>query len=409
MPSFAYVARDQTGSKCEGVLELPDLSLLADTLAAQGLMLVRAETRMAAVVSSTNLSAVGSLFTTRVSVVDLMLFCRQFATLLRAGVPLLRGLRALEESATNRRFQAVLADIHHALESGRELSAALRAHGDMFSTYMVNMVRVGEVTGRLPAVFDGLYSQLSFTRDSREQVRTALRYPSFVIVTILAALLAVNVFVIPAFAKVYQGLKAELPPLTQALVAVSNFIVSMWPVLLALTAIGVVASLAALRRPAVQRLRDAFLLRLPIIGPLVHKAALARFTRSFGLALDAGVPIVDALQVATDTTDNLALAEHIGTMRVSAERGEGLARAAAGTGVFTPIVLQMVAVGEETGALSDMMNEVASHYQREVDYAVKSLSSQIEPLLVILLGGFVLVFALGVFLPLWDLSRVALH
>jgi MSHA biogenesis protein MshG len=372
-------------------------------------MLVRAETRVAAVVTSTDSPAAGGMFAARVSVVDLMLFCRQFATLLRAGVPLLRGLRALEESATNKRFQAVLVDIHHALESGRELSAALRAHGDVFSTYMVNMVRVGEVTGRLPAVFDGLYAQLSFTRDSREQVRTALRYPSFVIVTILAALLAVNVFVIPAFAKVYQGLKAELPPLTQVLIAVSNFIVSMWPVLLAVTVIGIVGGTVALRQPAVQRLRDAFLLRLPIVGPLVHKAALARFTRSFGLALDAGVPIVDALQVATDTTDNLALAESIGTMRVSAERGEGLARAAAGTGVFTPIVLQMVAVGEETGALSDMMNEVASHYQREVDYAVKSLSAQIEPLLVIMLGGFVLVFALGVFLPLWDLSRVALH
>jgi MSHA biogenesis protein MshG len=258
-------------------------------------------------------------------------------------------------------------------------------------------------------VFDGLYAQLSFTRDSREQIRTALRYPSFVIVTILAALLAVNVFVIPAFAKVYQGLKAELPPLTQLLIAISNFIVTLWPVLLALTVIGVVAGVAALRRPAVQRLRDAFLLRLPIIGPLVHKAAVARFTRSFGLALNAGVPIIDALQVATDTTDNLALAESIGTMRLSAERGEGLARAAASTGVFTPIVLQMVAVGEETGALSDMMSEVANHYQREVDHAVKSLSAQIEPLLVILLGGFVLVFALGVFLPLWDLSRVALH
>ena len=409
MPAFAYVARDQTGNKREGVLELPDLSLLAETLATQGLMLVRAESRVAAVMTSSASTSAGGLFATKVSVVDLMLFCRQFATLLRAGVPLLRGLRALEESATNKRFQAVLVDIHHALEGGRELSAALRAHGDVFSTYMVNMVRVGEVTGRLPAVFDGLYAQLSFTRDSREQVRTALRYPSFVIVTILAALLAVNVFVIPAFAKVYQGLKAELPPLTQVLVAVSNFIVSMWPVLLAVTVIGIVGGTVALRQPAVQRLRDAFLLRLPIVGPLVHKAALARFTRSFGLALDAGVPIVDALQVATDTTDNLALAESIGTMRVSAERGEGLARAAAGTGVFTPIVLQMIAVGEETGALSDMMNEVASHYQREVDYAVKSLSAQIEPLLVIMLGGFVLVFALGVFLPLWDLSRVALH
>jgi MSHA biogenesis protein MshG len=149
------------------------------------------------------------------------------------------------------------------------------------------------------------------------------------------------------------------------------------------------------------------LLKIPIVGSLLHKASLARFAKSFGLAMEAGVPVVDALQVAVETTGNVVIAEKIATIRESAERGESLARAARATGVFTPTVLQMIAVGEETGALGDMMGEVAGHYQKEVDYAIKTLGAQIEPLMIIVLGAMILVFALGVFLPMWDLSRVA--
>jgi len=407
MPAYAYLARGPEGQRIEGVIDMPDAGTLAESLAAQGLLLVRAEPRALA---ADALSVVRvRLFEPTVSAIDLLLFCRQMATLLKAGVPLLRALKSLEESATNRRFARVLADLRQQLEAGRELSVALRAHDRVFTPFVVSMVRVGELTGRLPEVFDGLYRQIGFTRDSREQVRTALRYPSFVLAVALAALIAVNVFVIPSFARVYQGLNAELPALTQVLIGVSGFIQTWWPAMLALAAAAAVWASAALRTRAGRRLRDQWLLRLPIIGALVHKAALARFTRSFALAMDAGVPVVDALQAAAETADNLVLGDRIATMRIAAERGESLARAARGTGVFTPTVIQMVAIGEETGALAEMMNEVADHYQKEVDYAVKALAAQIEPILVIVLGALILVFALGVFLPLWDLSRVAIQ
>jgi len=407
MPAYAYLARGPEGQRIEGVIDMPDAGTLAESLAAQGLLLVRAEPRALA---ADALSVVRvRLFEPAVSAIDLLLFCRQMATLLKAGVPLLRALKSLEESATNRRFARVLADLRQQLEAGRELSVALRAHDRVFTPFVVSMVRVGELTGRLPEVFDGLYRQIGFTRDSREQVRTALRYPSFVLAVALAALIAVNVFVIPSFARVYQGLNAELPALTQVLIGISGFIQTWWPAMLALAAAAAVWASAALRTRAGRRLRDQWLLRLPIIGALVHKAALARFTRSFALAMDAGVPVVDALQAAAETADNLVLGDRIATMRIAAERGESLARAARGTGVFTPIVIQMVAIGEETGALAEMMNEVADHYQKEVDYAVKALAAQIEPILVIVLGALILVFALGVFLPLWDLSRVAIQ
>lgn len=408
MPVFAYSARDSGGQKVNGQLDSADLGALADMLAGQGLLLVRAEPRATA--AADPLQALRDrLFGLRVALDDLTMFCRQMATLLRAGVPLLRALKALQESATAPRFADLLGDVQQQLEGGRELSATLRSHASVFTPYMVNMVRVGELTGRLPEVFNGLYAQLSFTRDSRNQIRTALRYPLFVIFTALAALVAVNLFVIPSFAKVYKGLKADLPAVTQLLIYGSNFMLAWWPLLLLLLAAGAIGSQLALKQAWGRRWWDSVLLKTPIIGALVHKAALARFTRSFGLALDAGVPLVEALQVAAETTDNMLLTERIGAMRAAAERGESLARAARATGVFTPTILQMIAVGEETGALAEMMNEVAGHYQREVDYAVKALGSQIEPILVLFLGGFVLVFALGVFLPLWDLSRVAIR
>lgn len=406
MTQFVYSARAANGEKIDGVLDAGDTNALAEALTAQGLMLIRAEARTA-----TNADARGAfarLFGERIKLIDLILFCRQLATLLKAGVPLLRSLRGLEESATNRRFAQVLADLQQQLESGRELSASMKLQPDVFSNYMVSTVRVGEVTGRLSEAFQGLYVQLSFERENREAVATALRYPAFVLATTLAALIAVNIFVIPAFANIYRSVKADLPAITLVLITVSDFMIRYGWLLIGLAVAGAVGFLAWIRTPPGLRFWHTFLLRLPIVGALIHKATLARFTKSFGLALTAGVPIVDALNVAVETSGNIVIGEKIAMMGKAAERGESLAQAARSTGVFTPTVLQMVAVGEETGALDEMMAEVAEHFQKEVDYAIKSLGAQIEPIMILVLGALILVFALGVFLPMWDLSRVAI-
>jgi MSHA biogenesis protein MshG len=407
LTQFVYLARGAAGQKVEGTLEIADSGALAESLAAQGLTLVRAQAR-----SATNAAEAGvlnrSLFGEKITLLDLILYCRQMATLLKAGVPVLRSLKGLEESATNRRFAAVLASLQQQLESGREMSASMRQHPDVFDNYAVSTVRVGEVTGRLPEAFNALYVQMSFQRENGEQVRAALRYPSFVMATAAAALVAVNVFVIPSFAKIYRGLKAELPLLTRLLIGTSDFFVHQWFAMLLVIGGGVGLAVAWRRTPAGHHFFDGLMLRLPIIGDLIHKASIARFTNSFGLALAAGVPAVDALKVAVETTGNVVLAEKIATIRGAVERGESLAHATRATGVFTPTVLQMIAVGEETGALGDMMDEVSAHYQKEVDYAIKALGAKIEPIMIIVLGAFVLVFALGVFLPMWDLSRVAI-
>lgn len=406
MPQFAYSARSASGQKIDGVLDAGDTNALAEALSAQGLVLVRAEPRSATNAARTNWYA--RLFGERIKLIDMILFCRQLATLLKAGVPLLRSLRGLEESATNRRFAQVLAELQEQLESGRELSASMKLQPTVFSNYMVSTVRVGEVTGRLSEAFQGLYSQLTFEKENREAVTTALRYPAFVLATAVAALVAVNIFVIPAFAGVYRSFKAELPPITQLLIHVSDFFIHFGWLLLAMMVLAIAGFVAWVRTPAGLHAWHGFLLRIPIVGGLIHKATLARFTKSFGLALKAGVPVVDALNVAVETSGNVVVGERIATMGAAAERGESLARAARGTRVFTPTVLQMISVGEETGALDEMMAEVAGHYQNEVDYAIKSLGAQIEPIMILVLGGLILVFALGVFLPMWDLSRVAI-
>jgi MSHA biogenesis protein MshG len=407
MGTFHYLARDATGLRIEGVLESNDSTALADALSAQGLLLVRATEKSVNAGGGDWFSDL--LLGKKVGLDDLLLFCRQMSTLLKAGVPILRSLQGLQESATNRRFGIVLSSLQQQLEGGRELSASMEREGSIFSSYMVSMVRVGEVTGRLPEVFQGLYIQLRFERESREQIGSALRYPMFVIATALAALVAVNLFVIPSFAKVYKSFHADLPIFTRILIATSDFMIGQWPVLLAVLVAASTGITMGLRTTGGRQFRDALLLRLPIFGPLVHKAALARFTKSFGLALNAGVPVVDALQVAVETADNVVLSTRIRTMRIAAERGESIVRAARSTGVFTPVILQMIGVGEETGALGEMMNEVADYYQRDVEYAVRGLAAQLEPILILVLGVMVLIIALGVFLPMWDLSRVVLH
>jgi MSHA biogenesis protein MshG len=407
MPLFAYVARDSGGARIEGRLEAANPTSLADALAAQGSMLVRADV---CVDSDEGLGAFfDRRFGGRIQIDDLLMFCRQLATLMKAGVPLLRSLQGLYESATKASFAQLLERLRQQLEAGRQLSAAMQREEAVFSGYMVSMVRVGEVTGRMYEIFMGLHAQLSFERENREQVRSALRYPIFVLCAATVALVVLNIFVIPAFAKVYKGLHTELPLITQLLIAVSDFFVHSWPVLVVAVVAAVGALAWGLRTQAGRRMRDELLLRLPIFGTLVRKAALARFTKSFGLALEAGIPVVDALQVAVETAGNIVLSERIGQMKTSAERGETLAKGARATGVFTPTILQMIAVGEETGALGEMMNEVAEYYRKDVEYAVRGLAAQIEPIMIVLMGCMVLVVALGVFLPMWDLSRAVIH
>ncbi|MFM2119378.1 MAG: hypothetical protein RL722_846 [Pseudomonadota bacterium] len=344
----------------------------------------------------------------RVRPTDLMLFSRQLATLLRAGVPILRALAGLQESSVNPALQATLVEVRRSLESGIALSMSLAQQNRVFNPFYVALVRVGEMTGRLDEIFLRLFRHIEFETAMRQQVKAALRYPSFVIAAMVAALGVINLMVIPAFATVFAAAGATLPLPTRVLMWTSQFTINFGWLLLA----GAVAGWLAFQRwratPAGQLKGDAWLLRAPIAGPIVQKTVLARFARSFALSLRSGVPIAEALTVVAQTVDNHHIARQVEGMRVAVERGESVLRAAAGTGAFTPVVLQMIAVGEETGAIDELMDEVAELYGQEVEYELKTLSQQIEPLLIVMLGALVLLLALGVFLPVWNLGRTVI-
>jgi MSHA biogenesis protein MshG len=269
------------------------------------------------------------------------------------------------------------------------------------------MVRIGEMTGRLTEAFERLAEHIEFEMDVRGRVKQALRYPMTVMIAIALAMVVINIFVIPTFATVFAQFKAELPLMTRVLLAVSGFSVRYWPLLLG----GSVATLWVLRAwratPAGRYRWDKAMLRLPVAGPIVLKATLARFARSFSMAARSGVPISQAMSVAAKTLDNAFVRLRIEQMRDGIERGESLTRCATAAGVFTPMVLQMIAVGEETGSLDTLLMEIAGMYERETGYAIRGLSASLEPLLLLVIGGMVLVLALGVFLPLWSLGGAA--
>ena len=241
----------------------------------------------------------------------------------------------------------------------------------------------------------------------REQVKSALRYPMFVVIAMAAAIVVINLLVIPAFAKVFAGFGSELPLMTRILLGTSNFFVEWWPLMLAAVVGGAFAFRAWVSTVEGRYRWEAIALRIPIAGKILHKAALARFARSFALGTRSGVPVMQALANSAQTVDNSYIAQRINEMRETVERGESVLRSAIQTRIFTPVVLQMVAVGEESGALDDMMEEIGQMYQRDVEYELKTLGAQIEPILIVALGVMVLILALGVFLPMWDLGKVA--
>jgi len=416
MPRFAYTGQ-AAGGAVSGELDGSDASAVATLLQSRGVTPLRIQASGGAALARTAVlaeaAASGSInfkrwFEPAVQPADVMLFSRQLHTLLRAGVPIRRALAGLQESAVNLKFRQTLANVRRSLESGIELSMCFAQQGGVFDNFYVAMVRVGEMTGRLDEVFMRLFKHIEFEQFMSQQVKSALRYPSFVIAAMVVAIGVINVMVIPAFAGVFQSFNAELPLATRLLVASSNFTLNYgW-----LLGVGGVAGFVALRRwiatSAGRYSWDRFKLRLPLAGPIVQKATLSRFARSFAMALKSGVPVEQALSVVAQTVDNAFIAQKVEGMREAVERGDNILRAAVASGVFTPVVLQIIGVGKETGAVDELMEEIAELYTNEVQYELKTLSQQIEPVLIVFIGAMVLVLALGVFLPLWDLGRVAL-
>jgi MSHA biogenesis protein MshG len=340
---------------------------------------------------------------------ELVLFARQMYAITKSGLPLLRGLRGLAQSTPNALLRDALHDVLLSLESGRDLATSLARHPDIFPPLFISMVRVGESTGTLDNAFLRLCEYLGQDQDVHDRVKSAVRYPLIVIGLIAIAAIVITAFVIPNFAPLFKTLGSDIPLPTRILMASSALVRGHGLELLMACILALFLSHRYIATPPGRYRWDRFRLKLPVIGAVLHLSALSRVTRSLAIALDAGLPMIQALTLLLRSAGNEFLAERLHRLRDAVERGDALSRAAAAAGIFPPLVLQMILVGEETGELTRLLGEVSGLYQREVDYRLRNLTSLLEPILIVGVGAMVLMLALGVFLPMWNMIGRAGH
>ncbi|MCW8847406.1 MAG: type II secretion system F family protein [Sedimenticola sp.] len=405
MRAFEYKARNRRGEAMSGTLEGENAEAIAEQLFRSSLTpidIVPLERRGA----SKEIKL--GWFKPKVTLDELVLLCRQLYTLQKAGVPILRSLGSLIDTTRNPTLAAALKGVSDDIQSGRELHMALARYPDIFSPLFISLIKVGESTGRVDETFLQLAGYLELEKETRNRIKSATRYPLTVILAIVVAMVIINIWVIPAFADAFARFDAELPIATQVLLGVSSFTLHWWPYLLAGTLVGLLSLRFWIMSEGGGYIWSRMILHIPLIGHILKKAILGRFSRSLALAMRSGVPLVQALTVISGVVNNAFVCERVLSMRDGIESGETIARTAAATGMFTSMVLQMIAIGEETGAVDDLLLETAEHYEREVKYDLARLSDAIEPVIIVIIGGMVLVLALGVFLPMWDLSS-AVH
>ncbi|MDP2716754.1 type II secretion system F family protein [Rheinheimera sp.] len=400
MALFAYKARDAAGQAVSGEVEAGNEGAAADLLRRRSYIPLSIQRQQQQ--SSSAVKGI-VLWQSKVSLTDLIMFSRQMYSLMRAGIPIIRAIEGLAQSTASKRLQLLLPQLVEQLESGRNLSQALALHPDVFSRLMVSIVHVGENTGRLDEAFLQLTYYFEQELETRKQIKQATRYPIFVLLTLVVAMFILNLAVIPQFAAMFARFNAELPWSTKALLASSAFFVRFWPLMLIMAVGGALALRAYVKTDKGRLTWGRWKLAVPLVGDLIYRATLGRFARSFGMMLKAGVPMTSALTLVADAVDNEHLGSKIREMRRSIERGESLLKVSQQSGMFTPLVLQMLAVGEETGAMDEMLAEVAGFYEREVAFDLKSLTAKIEPILIAVVAVMVLILALGIFTPMWDM------
>mgnify|MGYP006077518485 FL=1 len=403
MPAFKYQGRNASGNQVAGRLESTNVDAALQQLAKQQIIVIKlAETKG----SSNNINISNLLGLDAVKLDDLIILCRQMYALMRAGVPILRAINGLAESSACEKIKQALSEVASQLEGGYGLSSALNQHPKVFGPLFVSIIHVGESTGQLDNSFLKLATYFTREQETRKRIKAAMRYPSFVLAALIAAIIILNIFVIPTFAKMFAKLGADLPFTTTLLINSSNFFINYWPYIIVASFASVIGVRAYLKTQAGMYRWDRVKLQLPILGSVIERAILSRFTHSLAIVLKAGLPMTSGLSLVADAVDNVYMRDKIITMRTSIESGESLLRTSVNSQLFTPLVLQMVAVGEESGKVDELLEEVGDYYEREVDYDLSRLTARIEPLLLMVVAGMVLVLALGIFTPMWDMASV---
>jgi len=399
MAEFTWEARGRTGEVRKGVMEAENEEAVNNRLRQQQLAPVKVKKK-----SRLSEFKFGG---GRVGTKDLVTFTRLFATMIDAGLPLVQCLEILGSQQANPAFAAVLKDVRNAVEQGATFSEALKRHPKVFDDLFTNLVHAGEVGG----ILDSIMSRLSIYLEKRQklirQVRGALVYPSIVVVIAAGVMTALLTFVIPAFEGMFKdfgGGKASLPWLTQVMVGISHNFVSFFPFLVVAMILLVVGFGYIYRTPRGKTVIHKAQLNVPIIGPTLRKIAVARFTRTLGTLLQSGVPILDALEICAVTSGNVVIQAGVMHVRQSISEGKNMAEPLIETKVFPDMVVQMIAVGEQTGALDQMLNKIADFYEEETDVAVSALTSALEPIMMVGVGGMVGVVLIAMYLPIFSLA-----
>ncbi|WP_088329528.1 type II secretion system F family protein [Lacimicrobium sp. SS2-24] len=399
MARFTYKARSADGALQNGNLEAADQANAAQILLNRELIPID----IRPVQEGQQSALFEQWLTPKVKLAEMVIFARQMYSLSKAGIPILRAIGGLAESSGSKRLRQALTDVGDQLERGRNISSALNRHPQVFSPLFVSVVHVGENTGKLDEAFLLLSQYLESEQETRKQIKSATRYPMFVMIAIVVALVIMNLVVIPTFSSMFDRLGAELPLMTRFLIGMSDTFVNYWHLML-LALIGLLWIGRRYLNSESGRLSwDRRKLRIYAIGNIIERSLLSRFARSFAMMVKAGVPLTHALTLVADAVDNQYMGKRILEMRRSIEKGENLSRVCTESKLFTPLVLQMISVGEETGRVDELLNDVADFYEREVAYDLKSLTSKIEPVLIAIVAAMVLVLALGIFTPMWDM------
>jgi len=345
--------------------------------------------------------------TGKVKTTDLVMFTKQFHSMLIAGIPILRILSILEEQTENKAMQQAISKIIRDINQGASLSDALSKFPRIFDALYCDMIRAGEISGNVPVVLDRLIYIIEHEAKVRSDIKSALRYPIIVLIALAGAFVGLLTFVIPTFASVFISAGLDLPLPTKISMVLYTFLSKYWYVFLGAIILIVLGLRFYFKTSNGKFVRDSFLLDMPIVGPVFKKAALSRFASIFAILQTSGVPIMQSLTILSSTLGNEALTRTFDNVREKIKEGAGIAAPLKSAKYFTPMVIDMIAIGEESGKIDEMMRAVAVHYDAEVEYAIKGLSDAITPILMVGLAAIVGFFALAIFMPMWDLTKLA--
>jgi len=406
MANFSYRAINESGMTVSGVIEADSIGTAEGILASKGYIPSSPVTEDRGVRHQgilERLKGVGG----RVSTRDLILFTKQFRSMLSGGISIIRILQTLELQTENPALRKIVSAISQDIKEGSTLSEAMGKHPKVFFPLYISLLTAGEVSGSVPDVMNRLIYIMDHEAKVKADIRSALQYPVIVLAFLGVAFFVLLTFVIPVFAKVFTAAKITLPLPTLIAVGLHHFLANWWPFLLVISAAIVAGLVYYFRTKEGKYQRDSALIRLPVLGPLFVKAAMSRFASIFAILQSSGVPIMKSMDILVDTIGNAAISRDFEYVRERIREGQGISTPLRSTKYFTPMVVDMIAVGEETGNIDDMLREITKHYDDEVEYAVKGLADALGPFLIIGLAAVVGFFALAIFMPMWDLTKLA--